>query len=563
MKKSLLLIALLSQLTHAQVKQQIEFANPLNISINASGNFGELRGSHFHTGIDIKTQQRIGLPVYAPADGYVSRIKVSTWGYGKALYIDHPNGITTVYGHLNEYAGDIAKLVKNRHYKEQKFEIEIFLKKDELKVKKGDIIAFTGNTGGSGGPHLHYEFRDTKTEHILNPLQMGMDKMLVDTQVPTINSLYVYPVSDDAVANKSQQPVVLALKQQANGEYNAETVYAQGVIGFGIDIYDTSDFNTNKNGVYNVQTYANGKALFGYKFNEFSFAETGYVNALIDYPHAMATKQKVQKLFFEKSYPLSVLTVDKDNNGLVAMTPGQSYNYRIELKDYHGNKKVVNVPIVYRKEEASILKKQDVGNYKIEADREFIYEKDGMAISIPSQAFYRNFTMNISYQNNVLILHKNTEAVAKNIMIAFNTDGMNISNPDKSFIARTDGNRKDYIKTYKKGNKFTAYVKSLGQYQILTDNTAPEIYNASFKEGDNLDKKKSISFKVRDTFSGISNIEGSINGQWILLDYDYKTQQIIHYFADGIVASGKNNVVIKVTDNVGNEKKLETHFFRQ
>src|SRR5690606_26815706 len=149
---------------YAQGDKKTEFSSPLNVSINASGNFGELRGTHFHTGLDIKTQQRIGLQVYASEDGYVSRIKVSTLGYGKALYIDHPNGQTTVYGDLNGYEGTIAELVKKRHYAEKSFEIEIFPRKGELSVKKGEIIAYSGNTGGSGGPHLHYEFRDTKTQ---------------------------------------------------------------------------------------------------------------------------------------------------------------------------------------------------------------------------------------------------------------------------------------------------------------------------------------------------------------------------------------------------------------
>lgn len=281
--------------TFAYAQNTETFDSPLNISIHASGNFGELRGTHFHTGLDIKTQQRIGLPVYAPADGYVSRIKVSTWGYGKALYIDHPNGQTTVYGHLDSYAGDIATLVLNRHYAEKNFEIEIFPRKNEVLVKKGQIIAYTGNTGGSGGPHLHYEIRDTKTQNIINPLREGMDKLLTDTQAPTVNGLYVYPVGDGAVANDNETPQQLSYVTQTDGSFLTSPVKARGDISFGIDIHDTANFNTNKNGVYMVETFVNGKALFSYKFDTFSFSETGYVNALIDYERYVSTKKKVQK----------------------------------------------------------------------------------------------------------------------------------------------------------------------------------------------------------------------------------------------------------------------------
>lgn len=563
MLKYLIPVLFLSSAAIAQEASNITFENPLNISINASGNFGELRGSHFHTGIDIKTQQRIGLPVYAPADGYVSRIKVSTWGYGKALYIDHPNGMTTVYGHLNAYEGDIKKKVFDSHYKEQKFEIEIFLKKGELPVKKGDIIAYTGNTGGSGGPHLHYEFRDTKTQNIINPLQLGLDKMLVDNQAPSLNTILVYPLSSDAVVNKSELPLLLSTTTLPNGELTTEKIEAKGKIGFGIDIYDTANFNNNKNGVYLLQTTLNGKKLFGYTFNQFSFAETGFVNALVDYDRMKKTKQKVQKLFVTKAYPLSTLTIDQASKGTIDVKPGESYNYQIELKDYHGNTKRIIIPIEFKNETATIRKKEANGNYDIDSDREFIYEKENISVTIPAKTFYNDFKINLNVKDNILTLHQDTEAVVKSIAIAFNTEKMALANPDKSFIARTDGNNRSYYKTYKKGAIYTAYVKSLGQYEIRTDEEAPQIFNPSFTEGQWLSNVESISFKVKDNLSGINTIEGFINDKWILLDYDYKTNKIEHSFKDGIVNSGKNDVVIKVTDQVGNETQFKSHFFRK
>ncbi|SHL75872.1 M23 family metallopeptidase [Myroides odoratimimus] len=547
--------------TFAYAQNTETFDSPLNISIHASGNFGELRGTHFHTGLDIKTQQRIGLPVYAPADGYVSRIKVSTWGYGKALYIDHPNGQTTVYGHLDSYAGDIATLVLNRHYSEKNFEIEIFPRKNEVLVKKGQIIAYTGNTGGSGGPHLHYEIRDTKTQNIINPLKEGMDKLLTDTQAPTVNGLYVYPVGVGAMANDNETQQQLSYVTQSDGSFLTSPVKARGDISFGIDIHDTANFNANKNGVYMVETFVNGKALFSYKFDTFSFSETGYVNALIDYERYVSTKKKVQKLFYEKPYSLSVLKVDP-TKGIISVKSGQNYNYSIVLSDYHGNKKTINIPVEYTDATAKVKKSEAKGEYKIVTDRDYIFEKKNVTVSFPIKTFYNDFLMDMSVEDDVLKLHKPVVPLAKNILVSFDTSSMNISNRDKAFIARVDGGKRDYFKTAKKGNLWSIYTKSFGDYKILVDEKEPVIEKPSFTEGQWLTKESQISFLIKDDLSGINTITGFINGNWILLDYDYKTRKIVHKFSDGKVVTGRNDVVIKVKDNVGNEGTFESHFFR-
>lgn len=545
---------------YAQNDNTLVFDNPLHISINASGNFGELRGTHFHAGLDIKTQQRTGLPVYAPADGYVSRIKVSTWGYGKALYIDHPNGQTTVYGHLDSYAGEIADLVKSRHYSEKSFEIEIFPRKNQLAVKRGQIIAYTGNTGGSGGPHLHYEFRDTKTQQILNPLGEGMDKMLTDSQVPSVNSVFGYPISEDAVVNQGQIPLQLAYVTQNDGTLLVSPIKAKGVIGFGIDIHDTANFNTNKNGVYSVETFVNSKRVFNYKFDKFSFAESGLVNALIDYERFVTTRKKVQKLFYDKPYNLSVLSIDA-SKGQINVKPGESYTYKIVLSDFHGNTKTITIPIEYADEVVLNAKVKESGEFKINADRDYIFEKENVIVNIPGKAFYNDFEMNMSVADNILKLHKPLVPLAKSMSITFNTSNMDISDRDKAFIARVDGGKCDYFKTTKKGNLWTIYTKSFGDYKILVDEVAPKIYKPSFEEGQWISSATQISFLVSDDVAGIASIQGTINGKWALLDYDYKTKKIVHKFVDNVVSSGRNEVVIKVKDNVGNESVLETHFF--
>ena len=228
------------------------FRSPMDLPIHASGTFGELRNNHFHAGLDFRTQQKVGFPVFAAASGYVSRLRVSTYGYGTAVYIDHPNGYTTLYGHLLKYSPKIEAYIRAKQYEKKSFDIEIFPKPGEITVEKGEEIALAGNSGGSGGPHLHFEFRDTKTEMIINPLLFGLDKKMIDKDAPTVYGLIAYAVSDDAVVNESQKPILLSLKLQKDGTYLAEKIYARGKIGFAINTTDKSTGSIGNNGVFKV-----------------------------------------------------------------------------------------------------------------------------------------------------------------------------------------------------------------------------------------------------------------------------------------------------------------------
>ncbi|HQK39605.1 MAG TPA: M23 family metallopeptidase, partial [Flavobacterium alvei] len=259
------------------------FRPPLDIPMQLSGNFGELRPNHFHAGFDLKTQQKEGLDVHAVADGYISRIKISTFGNGKTIYITHSNGYTSVYGHLQRATDSIEDFIKKEQYKEQSFEIERFLKPGELVVKKGQIIALSGNTGASEGPHLHFEFRDNITENIINPMLFGFDKFMKDTKKPILFNIYAYPIGEESIVNQSKRPLLLNLVLQKDGTYLADKVVANGKVGFGINTFDYDDVSFNKNGVYKVQSFCNGTPIFGYQFDTYSFDEMRYVNALIDY----------------------------------------------------------------------------------------------------------------------------------------------------------------------------------------------------------------------------------------------------------------------------------------
>ena len=268
------------------------FKNPLDITLVLSGTFAELRSNHFHSGLDIKTQQREGLKVYAAAAGHVSRIKVSHWGYGKALYITHPNGYSTVYAHLQKFGPKIEAYIKKLQYEKESYEVEVFPEITDLLIEQGDIVAYSGNTGGSQAPHLHFEIRD-KSQRPINPMLFGID--IKDTRAPFIQGVYAYPIGENAHVNKSGEKVKLRLIPQSNGDYTVESINAFGKIGFGIVSYDRQDLAANKNGVSSIQTFYNGNKNFEIDFKRFSFSETKHLNRLIDYEFFKKKISRIQK----------------------------------------------------------------------------------------------------------------------------------------------------------------------------------------------------------------------------------------------------------------------------
>lgn len=538
------------------------FKSPLDIPLNLAGDFGELRSNHFHTGLDFKTQQKEGFNVYASADGYVSRIKISSYGYGKAIYITHPNGFTTVYGHLSKASPTIDAYIKATHYKEQSFEIEMFPKPDELPVKQGEIIAFSGNTGGSGGPHLHFEFRDTKTEKIINPMFFGFDTKVVDTKFPVVTTLMAYPIDENAQVSESQRPILINLSLQKDGSYLADKVMACGKISFGISAYDMFDFNYNKNGLYKVQSFLNGRPFFGYQFDTFGFDETRFVNALLDYPRFMNTGMRIQKLFMINPYSFSGIKTDV-SSGIIDVLPNMTQLYKIEVSDFNNNKVVINVPIVYSELAPKIFKNDKKTSFFLKSKNDNNYKKDNVSVFIPAGSFYEDFYLNFDVQGDTLTLQDDSIAVQSNITITFEDTKTPEIERQKMFIASVDGKKIRYNATRKKGNEFITYTKNLGKFALAKDTTAPRITPLNIKEGKWLSKQTNLQLSINDNLSGIKEFSGYLNGKWVLFDYDYKTKKIIHTFDEQFLLDGRNDLKVIVSDNVGNSTIFETYFFRK
>lgn len=555
--KFLILAFLFSPFLFAQTQYPKDyFRPPLDVPMQLSGNFGELRPNHFHAGFDLKTNQKEGLNVYAIADGYVSRIKISTFGNGKCIYITHPNGYTSVYGHLQTTVGPIQDYVKKTHYKEKAYEIEMLLKPDELPVTKGQLIALSGNTGSSEGPHLHFEIRDTKTEFVINPIFFGFDQNIKDTKKPTLSSLYVYPLYN-ATVNQSKQPLLVNMTLQKDGTYLAAKVKTNGKIGFGINASDTDDVSFNKNGVFNVSTFLNGNQNYNYQFNTYSFDEMRYINAFIDYPRYKKTSQRGQKLFMKTPFALSIIKTDS-LRGIISAVPNLTSNYRIEVSDYFGNSNSITVPIEYDLETPLVPAEPVTSKYFVRYNKDSNFEKDNMSVFFPAGTFYDDFNLNFDVKNNKIYIHDDTVPVHSNFTITIKDTVYPESLKDKLYI----GKGTSYNGTTRKGDVFTAKAKILGTYGLVLDTIAPVIKIAKPVEGKWISDQKKIEFTISDSLSGIKSYNGYLNGSWVLFEYENKNRKITHIFDDQYLTEGENFLKIEVVDNVGNSTIFETHFFR-
>ncbi|MCF7560886.1 M23 family metallopeptidase [Sabulilitoribacter multivorans] len=537
------------------------FSSPLEIPLILSGTFAELRSNHFHSGLDIKTQQRTGLKVKASASGFVSRIKVSHFGYGKALYITHPNGYTTVYAHLQKFSPEIEAYVKKQQYDKESYEVEMFPNPEVLPVTKDSIVAYSGNTGGSGGPHLHYEIRD-KEERPINPMLFGID--IKDTTTPIVKSIYAYPLDENSSINKMNKKQELRLIPLKNGDYAVEGIEAIGTIGFGIETNDRQDLAANSNGVYNIQTFVNGNRNFEIDFKRFSFDETKHINQLIDYEHYSEKKKRIQKLFIKNS-PLS-LYKSTIKDGFLTIADSTNTVYKIRIADYKNNETWVTLNIKGATNTISEPVKIKTTPYFIKADQTTNLNKGNVTVNIYKDTFYEDFYMDFEVNNDTLILHDDIVPTRKSFNI--NYDVSNYTNEDKNklYIARLVGYRKNYpIYTYTKrnGNTLTAYSKVLGTYNLATDTINPTIKPVNFKNEQWLSNYRYLKVEIDDEGSGVSNYRATVNGKWILMEYDYKTKTLTHDFNDGVITDTKNNLKVIVTDNVGNNSTFEALFYRK
>ena len=539
-----------------------EITSPLDIPIILSGTYGELRSNHFHSGIDIKTKGIEGLNVYSYANGYVSRIKISHGGYGKALYIKHPDGTTTVYGHLKKFSSKIEKIVKSKQYKRESYEIEFFPKGNEISVLKKELIAFSGNTGGTNGPHLHFEVRD-QNQVPVNPLINA--SIFIKDGIPPLFKKLFYKSYDNNDFYSSQTE--LKIRKVSNSLYVSDTLKSIGKTGIGIVAFDKHNLANNNNGLFKIETSFNNQNLLEILFDSISFDETKHINTFIDYSFFKNHEIRIQKLFVEDNNLLDLYSF-KLNNGFITIENKKSYIYEINLYDANGNNSKLIVPIlgisVKPEKPLDIINRRIELNY-IERDKEYELEFNSVKVSILKETFYNNLFLETKFKNDTLTIDKDTIPLLKPITIYFNTERYNDSLKDRLFIAKISENNKvtsyNYTKNAYDGKKSST--KVLGKYVLKLDTINPSISPIGFKENDWISNFSNLKIRIQDSESGIRNYNGWINDKWVLFELNTKKGMIVYNFNDKIISEAKNSLRVEVIDNVGNKTEYKTTFYRK
>ena len=550
MRSSILLFALLAiSLVHAQ-----DYHPPVDIPMQLSGTFAELRGTHFHAGIDIRTQGKQGVPLRAVADGYVSRIKIQQGGYGKALYINHPNGVTSVYAHLQRYSPDIIPHVRKKQYSLKSYTIEFYPEPDHMPIKKGAFIGYSGNTGLSFGPHLHFELRTTANQIPFNPL-LANDN-IADTRNPIIVQLIGYPV--DGVINRSEDQIQLAITKKNDSVYVADTIKAIGTIGFGIEHFDRQDGSFFKNGAFKIEATSNSTPRFEIQFDTLSFDDTSEMHKLIDYPLYIDTKKKVMQLFNTHETPVAF--ANYTNNGLVAVEAGAQLTYTIKLSDVAGNNVYLQVPIEGKAEEVWVTKKSPLPGKIIYPKRDYMFELQDFSVYINAKTFSQPTPLNIEVDGDTLNISNDYAYFEKPYSITLKKE----KTPKGAYLALKRSKRWGFVTNNNDKGQFSAKLKGTGAITVLVDSIPPTIVDQKKISDRWISLEKDIRFTIDDKGAGVSRYEGYLNGKWILFEYEQKKKELTFRFRDPIkLKKTKHKLKLIVWDKVGNSTTFETTFYRK
>ena len=557
-------------------KLDVDFRRPLDIPVSLSGSFGELRDNHFHSGIDYRTQGTTGHKVFACEQGYVSRISVSAFGYGKALYITHPNGYTTVYGHLDAFNTEIDEYLKQQQYEQERFSLNLFPDASLLPVKRGDLIAFSGNTGGSGGPHLHFEVRDTESEEPINPFLFGLG--IKDNVPPVMQQIAIYPIGAGSTLNGQTEKIVFDLEKSGNAYRIVGNVKLKivGKVAFGVNTFDNISGSANRCGTYNIRLWIDSVMMFSQTMDRFSFDESRYINSLIDYGYYVQNKARFNRLFLEPNNRLNVY--DKHiNRGIISFPDSARCKVLVIVSDFHGNSSRLTFSFDYQplaKSQITIPNLHE--SYPFPEPHEQMYKKElirehqGIRVVIPADALYDNIDFRLSASTTIpkglysksYKIHKQFTPLHKAITIEISADELPERLREKALIVQieTNARRSSMGGVYQDGTVRTSS-RVFGDFAIGVDTVPPRITPVNIKNGANMTGAKNIRIKISDDFSGINTYNGWIDGQWALFEYDAKNSLLFYDFDDNrLTKNTQHTLKLNVTDGKGNIAEYEASF---
>ena len=534
------------------ISQEIDFHTPIDAPFDLSGTFGEFR-SRFHTGIDFKSRGVQGQKIFSIEDGYISRIEVNNYGYGKVIYIDHLNGFTSVYAHLKNFNPELDEYIKSELYKSKRNSIKKFPKTNQLRINKGEVIGYSGNTGRSFGPHLHFEIRDTKSQDAINPLMFNYTYK--DDERPIIRGLYIINENNSLVRNS---PIRKKVKKINDSTYTVDDFEYNGKIGIGLDIYDIQYKNLyNQNGVYKVELFIDSILKYSYKMDKIKFSENHYKKIMYDYLSLAQKNKKVLKIYTPRNSDLSFLKNNKFN-GIINSDSIRDNSLLVRVSDWNGNSSSIKFNL---KANDSISKRSSYNGIEILTNQNYTLNKNSSIIEIGKNTFYDDLLMNISYQSDTLNLGKEKDPFRSSIRIKLPHKISDTLELRQSFVGKIINGKISYISSKKNKSYIYANTSSLGEYIISKDTLKPDIKPINFKNNSNIKVKNTLKLRLKDDLSGIKNYSSYFNGNWALFEYEPKSNMIFHNLSDGIIKDGENELIIKYEDGVGNKGVYQTKVY--
>ncbi len=565
------ILILLVQLSFIQIFSQEthSFHPPLKIPLILSGNFGEIRSDHFHSGIDIKTRGTTGHEVYSIESGFVSRIKVQANGYGKAIYLNHPTGHTSVYGHLDRYREDIAGYVRKMQYRNRTHEIDLYLEPDRFRVEKGELIAYSGNTGGSSGPHLHFEIRTAANQHPTNVLLHPFS--VADRVAPVFHSIRIYPLGPEGSVN-GRRDKFRTIVARSGGSYTipgTEELIASGPVGMSVEVFDYLDGASNRCGVYSLALYLDDRLIYRHLMDEFSFSETRYINAHIDYEELVTSGIKAHSLHRKPNDRLRIYR-ELEDDGVIRLQEGDRSRVRIVATDVAGNQSELRFRISGASP-ALPHPDQDMAaeGLMMRYDRENHFTDQEISISIPSHALYEDLLFTFSrspsdYGSVTDLYHisERTVPVHRRYTLSVTPPRMDPGLYQKMCLVRLDEEGlPDYVEGEFREGAFLANPREFGTFTLMIDTVAPEIIPLTPAGNNDLTGSRSLRFTVTDDLSGIGRYEGYLDNRWVLFEYDMKNDLLFHT-PDQPVPGKKasHELELYVTDEAGNVQLYHQEF---
>lgn len=543
------------------------FIPPVKGTIQLTGTFGELRGNHFHAGLDIRGG--VGRPVYAIADGFVSRLRVTVSGYGQGLYLQHPSGHTSVYGHLNRFRDDLADYAKTQQYAQESFLLNEHFTEEDFPVKQGDLIGYIGQRGYVSGPHLHFEIRETESERLLNPMNFGIT--VPDHRRPLVRKIRLYEL-DERGRQLSGKDYSIQAKGTGRYETQADTLYVDHpVFGLAVKAYDQQDGRPNLNGIYRLEMTQNDSIRFAYQMDQFAGEQTRYLNAHLDY-----SEQKINNSWFQRSFRMPGNELDfyqaDSLQGRLRLAPGEAVQLTFSVSDHRQNEAQLDV-VVKRRAEGTALHNA-VYNYYLPYDEENIIDDGHLRAHFPAAALYEDLYLNYDYitetsdglHSAVYRLQSSTTPLHRHFDLHLEPTFIPAPLRNKAIIVHCDDGEEptSYGGEWTEENRLRAPVRSFGNFAIMLDTIAPSVSPERFSK--DMRGWDQFSFQLTDNFPTAGKardfrFRGEVDGQWILLEYDGRKNRLYHVF-DGHITRGEHQLVLRVMDDRGNETLIERSFRR-